>query len=307
MSAMFDLRASRVRFLVGVAFGAFGASIHAQPSADDPTQDHPHSHVRTHDAMQTNATRDVVDNGAASEVVATHVPPPPPQNPMAAMTAAQMANVMEMDDAAPIAAFKFDRLERIGSDNGSATAWKWSASAGGDFDKIVLRSEGEYAEGAFERSDAEALWSHAIAPYWDAQLGARHDFGDSTARNWAAFGVQGLAPYWLEIGATAYIGNSGRTALRVEIDYDLSLTQRLILQPRAEINAYGQGDPSARIGSGLSDAELGLRLRYELRRELAPYVGVERVQRFGGTASLFDAAGVDARETRWVAGVRVWY
>ena len=187
-----------------------------------------------------------------------------------------MVDVMEMDDAATFAMLKFDRLERADSGDGVAIAWKFAAWVGGDFDKLLVRSEGEHAHGELEPSDAEVLWSHAVAPYWDTELGVRHDFGRGPNRTWAAFGVQGLAPYWFEVGATAYVGDAGRTALRLEVDYELSLTQRLILQPRFELNAYGKDDPAAYIGSGLSDAELGLRLRYEIRREFAPYVGVER-------------------------------
>ena len=170
-----------------------------------------------------------------------------------------------------------------------------------------LRSEGEAAHGAFQNADAEFLWDHAAAAFWDTTLGMRQDFGQGAHRTWAAFGVKGLAPYWFEVAATAYAGNAGRTALRIEADYELSLTQRLILQPRFELNAYGKDDPAARIGSGISDAELGLRLRYEIRRELAPYVGVERVQRLGRAADFANAEGIPDGETRWVVGLRFWY
>ena len=156
-------------------------------------------------------------------------------------------------------------------------------------------------------ADAEFLWDHAAAAFWDTTLGVRQDFGQGAHRTWAAFGVQGLAPYWFEVAATAYVGDAGRTALRIEADYELSLTQRLILQPRFELNAYGKDDPAARIGSGISDAEFGLRLRYEIRREFAPYVGVERVQRLGRTADFANAEGIPDGETRWVVGLRFWY
>jgi len=119
--------------------------------------------------------------------------------------------------------------------------------------------------------------------------------------------VRGLAPYWFEVSATAYAGSSGRSALRVEVDYDLSLTQRWILQPRIELNAYGKDDPAARLGSGLSDAELGVRLRYEIRREFAPYIGVEWSRRFGRTADFERAEGLDVNDMRLVAGLRIWY
>lgn len=247
-----------------------------------------------------------LDEKSASQQ-SDHIAPPPPNHLMEPMNAQEMTRVMEMDDAAPLAMLKLDRFEYSDGDGNAATSWKLSAWAGGDFDKVLLRSEGEYAHGEFDHADVEVLWDHAIASFWDTQLGVRHDFGVGPDRNWAAFGVQGLAPYWFNIEATAYVGNAGRTALRAEIDYDLSLTQRLILQPRLEFNAYGKADPVARIGAGLSDAEIGLRLRYEIRREIAPYIGVEHVRRFGATASLVEGDGIDARETRWVAGVRIWF
>ena len=258
----------------------------------------------------TTPDRGIEPTAAAATVgdaPADHIPPPAPQHPMQSMNARQMTDVMEMDDAAPLTMLKLDRLEFADGDDGAATSWKLAAWVGGDFDKFLLRGEGERAHGQFENADAELLWNHAAAAFWDTELGVRHDFGGGPDRNWAAFGFAGLAPYWFEIEATAYVGDAGRTALRVEVDYDLALTQRLILQPRFELNAYGKDDPAARIGSGVSDAEFGLRLRYEIRREFAPYIGVERVRRFGGTASFVEANGMNAGDTQWVVGFRVWY
>jgi copper resistance protein B len=233
-----------------------------------------------------------------------HIAPAPPTDVMHAMSAADMVDVMGMDDRAPWGIVAFDRFEHVGGD---AFAWSARASYGGDIDRLALRSEGERADGRLEHADLELLWSHAIAPFWDSQLGLRHDFGEGPDRTWAAFGVQGLAPYWFEVGATAYVGEQGRTALRAEVEYELLLTQRLVLQPRLELNAYGRRDPAARIGAGLADAEAGLRLRYEIRREFAPYIGVERHQRFGATADYARADGHDSGDTQWVVGVRFWF
>jgi copper resistance protein B len=272
----------------------------------DEHQAHEHA---THGAGPIDPETSAADasEGDPARARAEHVPPPPPQHAMGDMSAAQMIEVMEMDDAATLAMLKLDRFERAATDSGPATAWKADAWIGGDFEKILLRSEGEHADGEFEHADAELLWSHAIAAFWDTELGLRRDFGSGTHRSWAAFGVQGLAPYWFEVGATAYIGDAGRTALRVEVDYEMSLTQRLILQPRLEFNAYGKDDPAAGIGSGLSDAEFGLRLRYEIRREFAPYVGVEWSRSFGDSADFARAGGRDAGDTRFVVGLRIWY
>jgi copper resistance protein B len=200
---------------------------------------------------------------------------------------------------------KFERFERVSG--GGAFAWKVSAWAGGDFDRALLRSEGERADGGIDRADAELLWNHAIAAFWNTELGVRRDFGQGADRQWIAFGVSGLAPYGIELGATGYLGGAGRSAVRVELDYEVVLTQRLILQPRLELDAYGRDDAAARTGSGLSDAAFGLRLRYEIRREFAPYVGVEWSRRFGRSADYAQADGHGSRDAQLVAGVRFWY
>jgi copper resistance protein B len=288
----------RVGFAAIVVFFAL-ASAHAQESDAHGHEHHVTGHAH---AVSEQATQEDVPSPSPD-----HVPPLPPQHPMEPMSDRAMIDAMEMDDAASTAMMRFDRLEYVDGDDGAAAAWKFAASVGDDFDKLLVRSEGEHSQGEFERADAEVMWSHAVASYWDTQVGVRHDFGRGADRSWAAFGVQGLAPYWFEVGATAYVGDAGRTALRLEVDYDLSLTQRLILQPRVEVNAYGEADRAAQIGPGLSDAELGLRLRYEVRRELAPYVGVERSWLFGGTADFARSDRRGAADTKWVVGLRVWY
>ena len=300
----------------GVALGlllACSQTAVAQEQKDEYPHEHAMQHARSMDheaSKHPSATHDgahAATETDARSAPSDHIPPPPPQHAMDDMSAAEMIEVMDMDDAATLAMFKLSRFERATTDNGPATAWKADAWLGGDFDKLWFRSEGEHADGEFEHADAELFWSHALAAFWDTQLGVRHDFGSGADRSWAAFGVQGLAPYWFEVGATAYVGDAGRTALRVDVDYELSLTQRLILQPRLEFNAYGKADPAADIGSGLSDAEFGLRLRYEIRREFAPYVGVEWTRSFGGTADFARADGRDASDTRFVVGLRIWY
>ncbi|HEY0179904.1 MAG TPA: copper resistance protein B [Dokdonella sp.] len=244
---------------------------------------------------------------------AAHASPAPPahgaqaHDAVDAMPAAQMREIMGMDDDASFGRFVLDRFERVDADAGFATAWDAYAWFGRDFDKLWFRSEGERRAGTIERADAELLWSHAAAAFWDLALGVRDDFGRGPDRRWAAFGVQGLAPYWLDVQATAYVGEQGRTALRFESEYELRLTRRLVLQPRFELNAYGKADPARRLGAGVSDAELGLRLRYEIRRELAPYVGVEWRRRFGATAAYARAAGDDAFDAELVAGLRLWF
>jgi copper resistance protein B len=153
----------------------------------------------------------------------------------------------------------------------------------------------------------QALYSRAIAPYWDLQLGLRHDFQPSPSRSWGVIGIQGIAPYFFEVDTALFIGESGQTALRVEAEYELLFTQKLILTPEVELNFYGQDDKDLNIGSGLSDLEAGLRLRYEIRREFAPYIGVNWNKSFGNTADFASAEGEDTDDVQWVVGLRAWF
>lgn len=200
-----------------------------------------------------------------------------------------------------------DRLEAAQTDDRASLAYDIQAWYGRAYDRLVLKAEGEADDGRLGHARSELLWGHAVATYWDAQLGVRADHGEGPDRTWLAFGIQGLAPYWFEIDATAYVGDEGRTALRLEASYELLLTQRLILQPRIEANFYGERDTERRLGPGLSDLAAGLRLRYEIRREFAPYVGIEWAGKYGGTADYARTAGEDAKQTRFVAGLRFWY
>ncbi|WP_081092657.1 copper resistance protein B [Cupriavidus metallidurans] len=201
-----------------------------------------------------------------------------------------------------------DRLEWTKGNESNAASYEAQAWIGNAFNKFVIKAEGEVEKGKVPEARTELLWGHAIATYWDTQLGVRNDAGyGRPARNWLAFGVQGLAPYWFEVEATGYVGTEGRTALRLSGEYDLLLTQRLILQPRLEASLYGKNDPEIGIGSGLSSGAVGVRLRYEFSRQFAPYIGIERSQSFGNTANMVRASGGRSGETRFVAGIRMWF
>ena len=200
-----------------------------------------------------------------------------------------------------------DRLERVNARDSNSTTYDAQAWFGRTYDRLVIKAEGDIANGKLEEASSEVLWGHAIATFWDTQLGVRYDSGAGPNRGWLAFGVQGLAPYWFEIDATAYIGESGRTAVGLEAEYELLLTQKLVLQPRAEANVYGKDDLELGIGRGLSDLAVGMRLRYEIRREFAPYVGVEWARKLGETADLARSENEGPGETRWVAGLRFWF
>ncbi len=214
---------------------------------------------------------------------------------------------MDMLDSQPLGMLLIDQLELTDGRYTTGQAWDVEGWYGNDSDKLWLRSEGDSNNGRIGEGDVEALWSHAIAPFWDSQLGVRQDVGEGPHRQWAAFGVQGLAPYWFELEATAYAGPSGRAAARLRAEYELLFTQRLILQPEFELNLYGRDDPASRVGSGLSDTQLGLRLRYEISRQFAPYIGLVWMHRYGRTADYARQDGQPLMDRQFVAGVRIWF
>lgn len=200
-----------------------------------------------------------------------------------------------------------DRLEAWNADPGTGMEWEGQAWFGTDLNRLWLRSEGERSGGTTEAADLEVLYGRSIARWWDVVAGVRHDFKPGASQDFAAIGIIGLAPQKFEVEATAYIGERGQTAARFEAEYDLLLTNRLILQPLVETNLYGKDDPQRGIGSGLGTIEAGFRLRYEFIREFAPYIGIVRERAFGGTADLRRGAGEDVDDTRLVAGIRIWF
>jgi copper resistance protein B len=219
---------------------------------------------------------------------------------------ATMTSLMQMDDSALLAKVLVDQFEWRNTDPGAAGVWEAEGWYGGDYNKFWIKTEGEADGGKTQDARIEGLWDRIITRWWDLQLGARQDFGEGPGRTWVAAGIQGLAPYWFDFEATLYAGDAGRTAARVKSEYEILITQRLILQPEAEANLYGQADPARRIGAGLTDLEVGIRLRYELRREFAPYVGIAWQHRLGGTADLDRAAGQASSDVQLVAGIRIW-
>ncbi|MBT9470791.1 MAG: copper resistance protein B [Phenylobacterium sp.] len=185
--------------------------------------------------------------------------------------------------------------------------WVGEARYGGDINRFVLKSEGEGSRRqGVDSAEVQGLYSHAIGPYFDLQAGVRQDFKPHS-RTYATVGFEGLAPYWFDVQGALFLSNKGELLGRLESTYDLRLTQRLILQPRAEVNLAAQDTPETRTGSGLSNAELGLRLRYEIRREFAPYIGVSYDRKFGRTADYARALGEDRAATSFVIGIRAWF
>lgn len=200
-----------------------------------------------------------------------------------------------------------DRLEAWDADGGTGIGWEAMSWIGTDLDRVWLRSEGEHANGAVEAADVEVLYGRSIAPWWDVLAGVRHDFGEGPSQTFAAIGVQGLAPYKFEVEAAAYVGQSGQTAARMEVEYETLFTNRLVLQWMAEAELHGKDDERRNVGAGLGTVEAGLRLRYEVTRQFAPYIGVVHERAYGDTADYRRADGEDIDDTRLVAGLRLWF
>ena len=206
-----------------------------------------------------------------------------------------------------LAKVMIDKLEWRDGDGGDLWVWDADAWIGKDLDKLWFKTEGEYANSTTEGAYLETLYSRAIAPYWDFQAGWRHDFRPKPTRDWFAVGVMGLAPYWFEVDATLYAGGNGTIAGHLDAEYEILFTQKLILSPELELSFSGDDDPACGVGSGVTDLELGLRLRYEIRREFAPYIGINWEKKFGDTADFAKEEGEPSADLQFVAGVRAWF
>ena len=187
--------------------------------------------------------------------------------------------------------------------------WDGQAWAGTDYNRLWLKSEGVVRgrDGKVDDGRDELLYDRPISTYFDLQAGLRSDLDSKPTRNWAAFGIQGLAPLFFDLEATAYVSDQGHFAGRLQASYDLLITQRLILQPEAEINIYSKSDLGRDIGAGISDIDAGLRLRYEISRKFAPYIGVVYEGKFGQTADFAQNAGESTSDVRFAFGIRSWF
>lgn len=224
----------------------------------------------------------------------------------ACLSSADMALAAAPDD--PLLTMVIvDELEYRDADDGNLQAWNAQGWLGKDLRKIWMKTEGERNGGSTEDAELQFLYSKSIARFWDFQVGVRQDFKPSPNRTWAAIGFQGLAPYFFEIDSAVFVADSGHTALRLEAEYELLLTQRLILTPDVELNFYGKSDAELGVGSGLSDLEAGLRLRYEIRREFAPYIGINWSKLYGGTADSVAATGQSSSDLQLTIGLRAWF
>lgn len=232
--------------------------------------------------------------------------PPGPRNPNSGAPA-EWPDVM-MDDK--IYAFGLiDRLEFGDPDGTNNYVWDAQGWIGDDLNKAWFKTEGEgpVHGGGPESTEFQALYNRVISPFWGVQAGVRYDTNPNPDRGFAVLGIQGLAPYWFETDTAMFVSEDGDVSFRGEFEYELLLTQKLILQPRLEINASADDVPEYGLASGLNSSEAGLRLRYEIKREFAPYIGVRWEQKYGDTKNIAEAAGEDTSSTAFVIGLRAWY
>ncbi|NOX25587.1 MAG: copper resistance protein B [Deltaproteobacteria bacterium] len=212
-----------------------------------------------------------------------------------------------MNDDPLLTKVMVNQLEFQDAGSNSPLAWDAEAWVGKDLNKLWLKTDGEYTNGRVQGAELQALYSRAIAPFWDAQMGWRRDIRPRPGRNWLTLGVKGLAPYYFDIDAAVFIGESGRAAARLKVEYDILFTQRLILTPEIEANIYAKDDPETATGSGLANIETGLRLRYEIRREFAPYIGLNWNRLYGQSADYAREEGAGVDNVRLLIGLRAWY
>ncbi len=207
------------------------------------------------------------------------------------------------------AVFRGDRFEYHTGEGKDSVIWDVQAWAGWDYNKVYLESEGAWLSDGeeVEEAELEVLYGRNIATFWDLQAGVRHDFKPEPSRTFAALGFQGLAPGWFEVDATAYVSEDGDVSGALEAEYDLLLSQRIVLQPRFETSIAIQSVDEYGVGQGFNDIELGARLRYEFRREFAPYLGVSWSRKLGETADLAEKGGEDVGFASFVAGIRFWF
>lgn len=213
----------------------------------------------------------------------------------------------EKADQLPVSLMLVDQLEFVTGNEGDGIGWSAQFARGGDNDKLWLRTQGIRTSGGLDpQTGAEALWWHAYSPFWGRTLGVRQDIGRG-ARTWLAFGVEGLAPYWFDVELTGYVSDNGNLSARVKASYDLLLSNRLIMTPAIESNVFSKKQKDRQLGAGVSNLELGIRLRYEIKRKFAPYVGFAWERSFGDTADFKRLEGDPVTERRFVAGVRLWW
>lgn len=294
----------------------------AQAAQADPHADHNTASADPHAGHDMSAARGGPNIPTSVDAVGGRMVETPP--PAAARSAPAHAADLLFDPAVMAASRKqllvengdirstavlIDSIEASFGDGADGYSWGAQGWTGGDINRFWWKTEGEgEIDGKLHEAEVQALYSRAIAPFWDVQAGVRQDFrpdGDDTTH--LTVGVQGVAPYWFEMSAAAFLSTEGDLTARAEAEYDQRITQKWILQPAIEVALSASDIPELEIGSGLTSVTAGLRLRYEIRKEFAPYVGVEWTRSLGDTADYAKARGQDPEDTRFVVGIKAWF
>jgi copper resistance protein B len=248
---------------------------------------------------------------AAASIKPANAQATPPDAPTTGQTPAitqSMNSMPEMENHIFLHAM-LDQFE--GRTNSQSTAFRWDGEAwtGTDMNRLWIKSEGLIDNSTVSDGDHEALYDRPIPHmrYFDAQAGVRADLDSGPTRIWAALGIEGLSPYSFELAPTLYISDGGHIGGRIEGFKDLLITQRLIVQPQAELNFYSKDDPGRKLGSGLSDIDSGIRLRYEINRKFAPYIGYVYRGEYGDSATYAHQAGEPSSSSTFVFGLRMWH
>lgn len=214
--------------------------------------------------------------------------------------------VQAHDDTMAFHAFRLEMAAGENRDNDAVAHWDLDGWVGGDHHKLWLKSEGETVDQNTDSSETWAMYSYNIATFWDAQAGIRYDNRPESTAYFVA-GLTGLAPYYFETEAHLFVSEDGDVSVRLREENDFLLTQALIVQPYLELNAYAQDVKALGIGSGLSDTTIGLQLRYEITRKVAPYIEVSYERLFGGTADDAESRGEDRNTSSITAGIRLMF
>lgn len=283
---------------------------HGTPAAEDPNC------APEHAAMGHCTPK---SSGPALPQIGTNLPagdapaPPPPTTWMADAVwgegaMAHSRHMMMVENGGQT--YKYFRLDGEYSSRKGRDGATWSSEFwyGGDINRLVVTSDGDIALGeGIESADIRVLYSRAIDAYFNVQAGVRQDLEGDYKRTYATIGLDGLAPFWFETEAAAFLSDKGDLTAHVEAEYDLRITQKLVLQPALGLEFSAQNIAEKGTGSGLTDAVAGLRLRYDIVRAFAPYIGVEWGRKFGGTARYARAAGEKVETTNFVFGLRTWF
>lgn len=282
--------------------GHHGMQHHKTAPEDKAATDNSHHQGMDHSMHMKKASKKQADDDADP-----YIPEPTDEDRTAAFPDLEGMDLRKMMDTPLLSHSLLDQFEWVDTEDGSALNWEAMGWIGKDQQRLWWRTEGERHDGDIENAELQLLYGRPFSRWWDWVAGVRHDFRPNPSQTWLAAGAQGLAPYWFETEATLFLGEGGQTNLRFEVEYEILLTNKLILQPLVELNFFGKNDPDRGIGSGLSEAEAGLRLRYEIRREIAPYIGVGWERVYGETADFAHLMGEAISDTALVAGIRLWY